>query len=375
MRTTANIVQLGIKELRSLWHDKVLLGLIAFMFTAGIYTGATSSSLELHNAPVAFVDEDQSPLSGSIRQAFYPPSFRQPALIEAHEVNRVLDSGTYTFVIDIPPDFQRDLLAGRYPEILVDIDATRVTQAFIGAGYINSIVSGEVSGHLQRSSSGSDLPVRFVVRSLFNPNLNGIWFGGIMEIMTNVTLLSIILSGAALIREREHGTIEHLLVMPLRPFEIMAAKIWANGLVVLCSAAVSLFLVVEGFLGVPIAGSVPLFLFGAMLHLFSTTSIGIFLGTVARSMPQFGLLIILVVLPMQLLSGGMTPRESMPELVQQFMLLSPTTYFVKFSQTILYRGAGISAVWPEFVAIAVIGTVFFSVALLRFRKSISLTQM
>ncbi|NTW98399.1 MAG: ABC transporter permease [Geobacteraceae bacterium] len=375
MRTLNNIMQLGVKELRSLWHDKVLLGLIVFMFTAGIYTGAASSSLELHHAPVAFVDEDCSPLSARIRQAFYEPSFSQPELISSSEAGRELDKGRYTFVIDIPPDFEHDVLAGRNPDLQVDIDATIMTQAFIGAGYINSIISNEINGHVGRASASTAAPINFVVRALFNPNLNGIWFGGIMEIMTNITLLSIILTGAALIREREHGTIEHLLVMPLTPFEIMAAKIWANGLVVLFSAAASLFLVVEGFLGVPIKGFVPLFLFGAMLYLFSTTSIGIFLGTVARSMPQFGLLIILIILPMQLLSGGMTPRESMPEIVQQFMLLSPTTYFVKFSQTILYRGGGLSVIWPQFAAITAIGAVFFTIALLRFRKSISQTQV
>lgn len=375
MGTLANIGQLGFKELRSLWYDKVLLGLIVFMFTVGIHTGAKSSSLELHHAPIAFVDMDRSPLSGSIMQAFYEPSFKPPELIEATDASRVLDNGSYTFVVHIPPDFQRDALAGRHPELLVDIDATRVTQGFIGAGYINAIVSDEVNTHLGRTDIRRQLPVRFVIRSLFNPNLEGVWFGGIMEIMTNVTLLSVILSGAALIREREHGTVEHLLVMPLNPFEIMVAKIWSNGLVVLVSAAISLFVVVEGFLGVPIAGSVSLFLLGAMLHLFSTTSIGIFLGTIARSMPQFGLLIILVVLPMQLLSGGMTPRESMPELVQNIMLIAPTTYFVKFSQAILYRGAGFLTVWPQFAAIVAIGSVFFLVALLRFRKSISLTQI
>ncbi|HWR00294.1 MAG TPA: ABC transporter permease, partial [Chlorobaculum sp.] len=229
MNTMQNILQLGFKELQSLWHDKVLLAVIAFMFTVGIYTGATSSSLELNNAPVAFVDEDHSPLSATIRQAFYPPSFRTPQLISASETDQALDSGHYTFVVDIPPDFQSDLLAGKKPDIMVDIDATRITQAFIGAGYIRSIINDEVNNSAFRSPASIAAPVNITVRSLFNPNLNGIWFGGIMEIMTDITLLSIILTGAALIREREHGTIEHLLVMPLTPFEIMAAKVWANG--------------------------------------------------------------------------------------------------------------------------------------------------
>ena len=212
------------------------------------------------------------------------------------------------------------------------------------------------------------------MRVKFNPNLNGIWFGGVMKIISNITLLSVILAGAALIREREHGTIEHLLVMPLTPIEIMAAKIWANGLVVLVAAGLSLWLVVKGVLGVPIAGSLALFLFGAALHLFSSTSLGIFLATVARSMPQFGLLMILVIVPLDMLSGALTPRESMPAAVQTVMLAAPTTHFVKFAQAILYRGAGFEVVWRDFLAIIAIGAVFFLVALARFRRSVALTQ-
>jgi ABC-2 type transport system permease protein len=195
-----------------------------------------------------------------------------------------------------------------------------------------------------------------------------------MELINNITMLSVILTGAALIREREHGTLEHLLVMPLTPLEIMAAKVWANGLIVLLAAALSLRLVIQEILAMPIAGSVPLFLFGALLHLFSTTSLGIMLGTFARSMPQFGLLMLLVILPLQMLSGGNTPRESMPELVQAIMMLAPTTHFVSFAQAILYRGAGIDVVWGDFAVIVVIGVVFFSIALLRFRRSLAAAQ-
>jgi ABC-2 type transport system permease protein len=225
---------------------------------------------------------------------------------------------------------------------------------------------------LRRSGDGA-APGPLVVRIKFDPNLSGMWFGGTMKIISNITLLSVVLAGAALIREREHGTIEHLLVMPLAPMEIMAAKIWANGLVVLVAAGLSLWLVVKGVLGVPIAGSLTLFLFGAALHLFSSTSLGIFLATVARSRPQFGLLMILVIVPLDMLSGALTPRESMPADIQTLMLAAPTTHFVKFAQAILYRGAGFEVVWRDFLAIA-IGAVFFLVALLRFRRSVALTQ-
>jgi ABC-2 type transport system permease protein len=323
---------------------------------------------------MAVVDEDRSTLSQRITSAFYRPYFLPPVPIQPGEVDRGLDAGRYTFVLDIPPNFQRDVQARREPDVQVNIDATRMSQAFIGALYIYNIVTAEIGGFVQRRGAESTPQIGLVTRVKFNPNLDGIWFGGVMKIIDNITLLSVILTGAALIREREHGTLEHLLVMPLTPFQIMAAKVWANGVVVLATAALSLWLVVKVVLGVPIAGSVGLFLFGAMLHLFSTTSLGIVLATVARSMPQFGLLMMLVILPLQMLSGGMTPRDSMPEALQMIMLAAPTTHFVRFAQAILYRGAGLGVVWRDFLAITALGVVFFSIALIRFRGAVARTQ-
>lgn len=366
----ANVWRLGIKELRSLWRDPMMLVLIAYAFSLGIYVAATAMPETLNKAPIAIVDEDQSPLSQRITSAFYLPHFSAPALVPQSEIDPRMDAGKDTFALDIPPDFQRDLLAGRQPTIQLNVDATRMSQAFTGSGYIQQILNGEVSEFMQHYRGTPAAPADLAFRVRFNPTLAQSWFGAVMEVINNVTMLSIVLTGAALIREREHGTIEHLLVMPVTPFEIMASKVWAMGAVVLAACAFATVVIVEGLLKVPIEGSVALFLLGAGLHLFATTSMGIFMGTIARSMPQFGLLLMLVMLPLQMLSGGMTPRESMPWIVQQIMLVAPTTHFVKLAQSILYRGAGIDVVWPQFVAIIVIGAVFFAIALGRFRKTI-----
>lgn len=370
----ANIYRLGLKELKSLWADKVLLVLICWAFSGAIYEAATASSQELHNAPVAVVDEDRSPLSMRIVDAFYPPYFRQPQPITLAELDRGMDLGTYSFTLVIPANFQHDVLAGRQPEIQLNIDATIMSQAFIGASYIKQIALGEVNEYLTGTRATSASPIRLVSRVRYNPNLTGVWFGGVMEVINNITMLTIILVGAAFIREREHGTIEHLLVMPLTPFEIMMAKIWANGLAVLVGVCFALTVMVQWVLKVPIAGSLPLFLFAAVIYLFAAASIGIFLGTLARSMPQLGLLIILTILPLMLLSGGVTPRESMPQIVQNIMLAAPTTYFVRLAQGILYRGAGLDVVWQDLLAMTAVGAVFFNIALLRFRKAVTRTQ-
>src|SRR5690606_15097961 len=205
-----------------------------------------------------------------------------------------------------------------------------------------------------------DIPVQLSLRARFNPQLNASWFSAINEVISQITMLSIILTGAALLREREHGTVEHLLVMPVTPTEIMFAKVWAMGLVVLCAAAVSLNGVARMALQVPIEGSLPLLFVGTALHLFATTSMGIFMATLARSMPQFALLVILVLMPLEMLSGGMTPRESMPDLVRYLMLAAPTTHFTELGQAILFRGAGLAVVWPSFAALLLIGGVLFT---------------
>lgn len=371
MERLANIFHLGIKELRSLQHDLALVLLILWAFSMGIYSAATSMPESLHNAAIAVVDEDQSQLSERLIQAFQEPYFRTPERIDLSEMDRGMDSGRYTFTLNIPPNFQRDVLAGRSPAIQLNVDATQVSMAFTGAGYIQNIGASEVAEFVRRYRGELQQPAELALRIQFNPNLTRAWFGSVMEVINQITMLSIILTGAALIREREHGTVEHLLVMPVTPLEIMLAKVWSMGLVVLTAAALSLLLVVQGWLQVPIEGSIALFLAGAALHLFATTSMGIFFGTVARSMPQLGLLIILVLLPLQILSGGTTPRESMPELVQQIMLAAPTTHFVALAQAILYRGAGLAIVWPYMLAIAGIGALFFVAALTRFRKTLA----
>ncbi len=274
-------------------------------------------------------------------------------------------------MLNIPANFQRDVLAGHQPVVQLNVDATRMSQAFAGSGYVQQMVSDEVNAFVRRYRVVDSLPVELALRLRFNPALERAWFGALNEIINIITMLAIILTGAALIREREHGTIEHLLVMPVTPSQIMLSKIWSMGLVVLFASALSLAFVVQGALQVPVQGSVALFLAGAALHLFAMTSMGIFMATLARSMPQFGLLFVLVLLPLQMLSGGTTPRESMPLLVQNLMLTAPTTHFVQLGQAILFRGAGLEVVWPQFLALLLIGTLFFVIALGRFRRTLS----
>ncbi|HNV85910.1 MAG TPA: ABC transporter permease [Candidatus Omnitrophota bacterium] len=374
MGTLTNIFWLGLKEIRSLLSDKVMLLFVIYAFTMAIYIQATGTSNDVNNASIAIVDEDNSALSKELFTVFYPPRFQAPQKIGANEIEDLMDKGLFMFVVVIPPRFEEDLRFGRNPEIQIDIDATAMQQAGIGTNYIKNILSKRISNFLKRTDQEPSAPVNLIIRKLFNPNGLSTWFLSVVAIINQVTLLTIVLTGAAVIREREHGTLEHLLVMPLTAFEIAMAKVWANGLVILTAAAIALFGVAEMALKVPFAGSHLLWFFGVILYLFFATALGIFLGTISRSMAQFALLNILVVLVLQLLSGGSTPVESQPEWLQNITFFLPSRHFVSFSQIIIYRGGGLSAVWSQFLMVSAIGLGFFMYSLALFRKSIAVTK-
>ncbi|QXH35646.1 ABC transporter permease [Pseudomonas muyukensis] len=369
MRRLAHTLRLGLKELTSLRHDSVLLLFLLYAFSVAIYMPAAGSVIGVHNASVAVVDEDHSAVSRKLAEALQPPEFQAAVALPSARLDQAMDSGQYTFVINLPVNFQADLLAGRSPQLQVNVDATAMSQAFMGAGYIGRIFERELLEYTDRDAAQS--PALLNPKALFNPNLEGGWFLAVIQIVNNITILAIILTGTALLREREHGTLDHLLVLPLTALEIMLAKIASNALVVVLCTWVSLEVVVKGALGVPLAGSLGLFLGVTALYLFASTALGIFLATLARSTPQFGLLAIPVIIPMLLLSGGSTPLDSMPQWLQWVMQGSPSTHFVSLGAAILFRDAGLAVVWPDVAALAVIGLVFFGVALARFRRSLA----
>jgi ABC-2 type transport system permease protein len=366
-----NIYRLVIKELRSIRADPMMLVLVVYTFTVAVYTVATGASTEATDLTVGVVDEDNSDLSHRLVDALNPPLFKRPVLISADEIDANMNDGRLIFVLEIPPSFESKLLAGRDPSLQINVDATAMAKAGNGAVYLQTIIAQEIAKFQAGREGATSQPANVVIRAKFNPDMYAYWFSSVMQIVNNITMLAVILTGAALIREREQGTVEHLLVMPVVPPEIMLSKIIANGLVILIAAGLSLALVVQWLLKVPIAGSLTLFLAGATLYALTVAALGILLGTIATTMGQFALLAAPVLLVMQLLSGGATPMESMPVWLQHVMrIISPTPHFVAFSQAVLYRGADLSIVWPELVAMAVIGSIYFAFALSRFRRVI-----
>ena len=369
-----NVFWLSMKELRSLLRDWVMLGLVIFSFTFSIVSQSQNTAQEVHNASIAVADEDKSQLSGAIAQAFRAPYFKPADQIVASAIDQLLDQARYTFIVDIPPHFARDIQAGRQPTVQVNVDATAAMQAGIGSGYVQQIIQAAVRRSLSRTDDVAPDAVTLAVRLAFNPNATPGWFMSIIGIINNITMLAILLCGAAVIREREHGTMDHLLTLPLSPVGIASAKVLANGVVILLATGFSLIVVVRGLLAVPVAGSIPLFMGGVALYLFYALAVGLFLATLVQSMPQFGLLFMLVFLPMQMLSGGNTPLESEPRLLQIVMEGVASTHFVSFAEAILFRGAGFALVWRDYLMVAGLGALFFALSVGRFRRSAAMTS-
>jgi ABC-2 type transport system permease protein len=367
-----NIYHLTIKELRSIRADYIILILVLYTFTIAVYTVATGASTNPQDLTVGVVDEDHSNLSRQFLDVMNrPPLFKRAVLIKANEIDPIMNAGDMIFVLEIPPRFEEDLLAGRKVSLQLNVDATAMAPAGNGAMYIQTILMQEINNFMASSEKPLPSPVNLVIRAKFNPQFYSSWFMSVMQVVNNITMLAVILTGAALIREREHGTVEHLLVMPVVPPEIMWSKIIANGLVILIATDLSLLFVVQWWLQVPIAGSVVLFLFGATLYTAAVATLGILLGTVTSTMGQFALLAAPILLVIQMLSGGTTPMSGEPVWMQYLMrILFPTPHFVDFSQAVLFRGADFSIVWPQLVAMAAIGSVYFAFSLRRFRHVI-----
>lgn len=371
MRPLRNVFWLMTKEFRTLWREAILLLLVIYSFGPGLYVESSGGGEMLSNASVTFVDEDHSALSRALQNALFMPQYLPPLKASADEIDRMMDWGETIFVVVIPRGFEADVRARRTPSVQLIIDATKTQAAAVGTGYLTATFNEEISRFAARHDIVLAMPVDLVLRRSFNPTGNAVWLRSISSLLNWLSMLTIVLTGSAVIREREHGTIEHLLLMPVTSIEIALAKIFANGLVIFVAFVFALFIMIEGVLNVPFAGSEGLFLAGTAVYLFAAASIGILLGIVARTMAQFALLLMLVIMPIMILSGGMTPIESQPAWLQYITWLLPSRHFMTFATAITYRGADFSIVWPEFLWTFLLGAAFLAISLILFRKSVT----
>jgi ABC-2 type transport system permease protein len=364
-----------VKEFLQLLRDGVLLVFIAYAFTADIYLAGAGVSLQLRQAALVVMDHDKSASSRELLSRFMPPNFRisQEATHPRHALD-LLDKGDVMAVIDIGPSFEKSLISSEPATVQIQIDTTNSVLGFLASSYAQQITGkyGLEIALKKLGAAGGNVATGPVIiddhRVWFNPNQNDAWFMSISELLTIITLFSVLLPGAAMVREKERGTVEQLLVAPLSAFQIMFPKVLAMTTVILIGCAISLTVVITGIFHVPIKGSLTLFFAVTALYVFTTAGLGLFISTIARNLAQVGMMTVLVFTPMLFLSGAWTPPEAMPAWMRTVMYASPLHYYIDTGFGILLKGAGIDILWDEILEMALLGSVIFGMGMWRFRK-------
>jgi ABC-2 type transport system permease protein len=364
-----------LKELFQLGRDAILLLFVLYLFTGDVALAASGITLTLNHAVTVVVDGDHSAASRALIERFRPPYFQvHEEVAGAKEGVRLLDRGDAMVVLDVPPQFERDLLRRLPAAVQMQVDATNSVDGLLAAGYGAEIVGqyGLETGLRRAGLTPQSLLTAPVIneehRVWFNPDENESWTDAINELLLIVTFLAILLPAAALVREKERGTVEQLLVAPLTPFQIMFPKVLAMTVMILAGTALSVFGILEPLFHVPARGSLPLFFAVTALYAFTTAGLGLLAATVARNLAQTGLLTIFIAVPMMFLSGTLTPPEALPAWMQMLMRLSLLTYYITISFGVFLKGAGVDVLWPSIAAMAALGAAIFGAGLWRFRR-------
>jgi ABC-2 type transport system permease protein len=363
-----------LKEFRQLAADWPIVLIILWGFFGGVYLSGHAGAVDLNNYPVVVLDLSHSAESRELVSRLRPPNFKIVASVHSdREVVDYLDAARASLAVIIPPGFARDVQEshGRFQVIS---DGTQAQMAILAAAYIAQI-AGQYGVQLYERRAGPSAGALAVlpqvdarVRVSFNPSIEVAWFSSLFELFNMITMTSLLLTAAALVREKEHGTLEQLLVSPLRPGELFAAKIIPSVLVVLVLSPLSLFGIVHGLHGTPLRGSVLLFYAVTVLFVFSIASLGLALAVIARNLPQAMMLMMLTLWPMMFLSGAMSPPESMTTWLKVLSLLSPLRYYLDFGFQVLFKGNGLAYVWHDLLGIVVLGSGLFAFAVWRFRR-------
>ncbi len=369
------IFTITIKELKQLIRDPVLLLIIAYFFTIDVYMAGSGINLSLRNASVMVIDHDHSAASRELIYRFRQPYFDFKGEISGkNEAEQLLNKGQILAVLDIPENFQRHLLQGQPETVQFQVDTSNTVLGTLVTTYAMEITADFGQDFVGKQMGINTDPMAALpviqnrYRVLYNPNRIDSWFMSIMELLTVITMLSMMLPAAAAVREKERGTIEQLTVSPLSSLQILLPKVISMGLVILFGVAVCLFLIIIPFFHLPVRGSISLFFAVTALYVFTASGIGLFIATISRSLGQVTMLVILLMMPILLLSGAWTPPEAMPQVMRWGMVISPLSYYNEMAYAILLKGAGIDILWDSILGLTILGAVFFNFGVWRFRR-------
>jgi ABC-2 type transport system permease protein len=362
------------KEFSQLLRDVPMLLILTWAFTGAVYTGGHGIATELSKYPIVIYDLSQSPSSRELVSRFRAPYFKVVGYAwKDADVVAMLDGGEANLAVVIPADFERRAVeAGARLQVISDGSQSMV--ATIAGSHIAGIANGYSVERLERRLGAGGLGAVRVpqvdarLRVEYNPNLAQTWFSSLLEVLNQTTMIAMLLAAAAMVREREYGTVEHLLVSPLRPLELFAAKLVPVVVLVPLANLASVLALVHGVFATPIRGSLVLYYAVSVVYVFAMASLGLGIAVLARNLGQAMMMLLLILYPMMLLSGAFTPPESQGVVMWTVGLLSPVRHYVDFGYQVLFKGNGLTYVWGDIAGILALGVALFLISVRRFER-------
>lgn len=362
----ARLAGLLVKELIQFLRDRVMLGLILWLYTVEVVICALALSFEVENMPLAVVDQDRTPASRALVQGFLATDVfayaGRPDNTAA--AGAWLQEGRVRVALVVPQGFQRDLTRNSAPAVQVLLDGTNSNMAAQARGYALAIVGRFAAG----AGGGADTAPgsQPLVRVWYNPNQTYTSFMVLSMVALAALMVGVIHPAASIVREKEAGTIEQLRVTPIGTAELFIAKTLPTLVMGLLSVFPSLLIV--WWFGVPLRGSLLLFLGLTAIFLLSAIAIGVLIATISRTLQQALLLAFFGLFPLMFLSGTLAPVESMPKALQIASLASPLRHYMDVILGVFLKGAGIETLWPQALSLLAIGVPLFFIAVRIFRR-------
>ncbi len=357
------------KEVRQILRNKQLMILLIFPPTIQLLVYGFALNPDVHHLKLGVVDYAQTAESRSLVSAFTENQIfdAQITTFDEHTLTQQVEAGKLMAGLVIPPEFSRDIAKGETANIQVFIDGVDANTAGIASGYISQIVQ---QFGLQQLTPNVTPPVTTQVIFFYNPGLISSWFfvPGVMGLV--ITLIGSIVSAITVVKEKDTGTLEQLLMTPAEAWEILLAKV-VPLFVLMMGDDVLALMIGRGIFAVPFRGSFPLFMVLSGLYMFVGIGVGIFLATVCQSQQQVVLTTFFINLPMVQLSGAIAPIETMPRFFQILSIFNPLRHYIAIVRGILLKGVGLPALWPHVIALACFAVILMAISTNRFRSQLS----
>jgi len=356
------------KELTQFLRDRVMLLLVLFLYTGEVIMCTIALSFDVRDLPTAVADFDRSPESRALVERFGSSGYFavQHAATREADIVRLLNDGSALAALIIPADFARGLQRGEQTNVQLLLDGSNANTATVAQGYAQRIVQSFVRDRASRASAAVSPAIDYRPRIWYNSQLRYSYFMVLSMIAAAGMVVGVVTTAASIVREKESGTIEQLLVTPISGAELIGAKMFPTLLVSLVGVVLSLF-VAAGF-GVPMRGSLTLYLLLSCLFVISSMGLGILVGTLTRTLQHALLVSLFALFPVLFLSGTMVPLESMPPWLQYAAQLSPVTHYMDILRGIFLKGVGLGVLWPQALALGALGAALLGGSLWRFRR-------